>query len=260
MKRIFNLLITGSLLLVGMSIQLACKSAKPIAKAPPKVQAPSAPDLAWPENGANGEAIDLSLTWNPASGAKTYNLRVATDKDFTKIIANQNDLTTTSEKLSELDHSTTYYWQVNASNEGGTSPWSTVWSFTTVAAPAPPPPPKIELQTVHFDFDKSNIDDQAAMLLAKNVKQLKDHPQFNIMIDAYTDHIGGDQYNLRLSARRADAVTRFYTDNGIAASRITARGLGKAPVRCAQMDPAPAKGCRANRRAESHITNQLGNQ
>lgn len=112
-----------------------------------------------------------------------------------------------------------------------------------------------QLTTVHFAFDKSNIDDQAAQQLTENVQKLEKNPKFRVRIDAYTDHIGGDQYNLRLSKRRANAVTEFYTKNGISADRIDARGLGKAPVPCVQMDPPPAKGCRANRRAESHPIN-----
>ncbi len=111
-----------------------------------------------------------------------------------------------------------------------------------------------QLETVHFAFDKSNIDDQAAQLLTDNVNKLQKNPKFKVHVDAYTDHIGGDQYNLRLSVRRANSVKEFYTKNGISADRIETRGLGKAPVPCAQMD-VNGKGCRANRRAESHPVN-----
>ena len=106
------------------------------------------------------------------------------------------------------------------------------------------------LGTVNFDFDRSNIDAEAARILNENVKKLMDAPKFQVRIDAYTDHIGGDQYNLRLSKRRAAAVTDFYVENGISQDRIEARGLGKAPVQC--LDEAPSIGCRKNRRAESH--------
>ncbi len=127
----------------------------------------------------------------------------------------------------------------------------------TTQTPRPAPPKMIELGTIHFAFDKSNIDDPDARLLAENVKKLQSNPRLNVTIDAYTDHIGGDQYNLRLSERRAKAVQEFYTNNGIAANRITARGLGKAPVACMKMD-TDGPGCRKNRRAESHIDNQPG--
>lgn len=110
-----------------------------------------------------------------------------------------------------------------------------------------------DLGTIHFDFDRSNIDMEAASILSENVQQLLDAPNFRVRIDAYTDHVGGDQYNLRLSQRRAVSVVDFYTENGITEDRIESRGLGKAPVPCMSMgmdqsDP----GCRENRRAESH--------
>ncbi|MGD8747288.1 MAG: OmpA family protein [Balneolaceae bacterium] len=107
-----------------------------------------------------------------------------------------------------------------------------------------------DLGTINFDFDMSNIDETAARILNENVQKLMDSPKFRVRIDAYTDHVGGDQYNLRLSKRRAESVTQFYIENGISENRIESRGLGKAPVPCMEEDPGP--GCRKNRRAESH--------
>jgi len=109
----------------------------------------------------------------------------------------------------------------------------------------------IKLSTVHFAFNKSNLSDHAAQLLANNVELLRKNPQINVRIDAYTDHIGSDQYNLRLSERRARTVKNFYENNGISSERIIARGLGKAPVPCYMN--TPEKGCRKNRRAETHV-------
>lgn len=107
------------------------------------------------------------------------------------------------------------------------------------------------LTTIHFGFDRSNIDDRAARQLTENVELLQDAPSdYRVSVEAYTDHIGGDQYNLRLSQRRANAVVQFYITNGIAEDRIDSRGLGKAPVPCAQED-TDGPGCQENRRAES---------
>jgi len=118
----------------------------------------------------------------------------------------------------------------------------------------PNSPPQLsdsDLQTIHFDFDKSNIDDQAARILTQNVHQLMNAPKFKVRIDGYTDHVGSDQYNLRLSRRRAQSVANFYENNGVSESRIMTRGLGKAPQPCLKETPNTL-GCRKNRRAESH--------
>lgn len=111
-----------------------------------------------------------------------------------------------------------------------------------------------DLATVNFAFDRSNISTRAATALAANVEKLKDAADFRLRVDAYTDHVGGDQYNLRLSVRRANAVRQFYVQNGISEDRIEVNGLGKAPVPCATQD-TNARGCEANRRAESHPIN-----
>lgn len=118
-------------------------------------------------------------------------------------------------------------------------------------------PPYIEeLATINFGFDRSDINDAAAQSLADNVEQLLEIPAFRVRIDAYTDHVGGDQYNLRLSLRRANAVEEFYQDNGISEDRIESRGLGKAPTPCAENErDANTPGCERNRRAETHPLN-----
>lgn len=113
-----------------------------------------------------------------------------------------------------------------------------------------------ELNTINFGFDLYSITDRAARLLADNVTLLRESPATRVRIDAYTDHVGGDQYNLRLSLRRAAAVVDFYRQNGIAEDRIESRGLGKAPVPCSQMEmDRDTPGCEKNRRAESHPIN-----
>lgn len=123
----------------------------------------------------------------------------------------------------------------------------------------PEDPPFIRegaLNTVNFGFDQSNITDRAAQLLSLNVERLLNAQAFDVRIDAYTDHVGGDQYNLRLSVRRANSVADFYKRNGIGEDRIELRGLGKAPVPCAEAEmDSNTPGCRKNRRAESRALN-----
>jgi hypothetical protein len=50
-------------------------------------------------------------------------------------------ITDTTKAIGPLQNSATYYWHVNAKNEGGTSPWSLIRCFTTV--PVPPVPPAL---------------------------------------------------------------------------------------------------------------------
>jgi Tol biopolymer transport system component len=97
---------------------------------------PSAPTLSSPSNGATGISTSPTLSWNASSGATSYRLQVSTSNAFSTTVFDQSGITATSRLVSGLLNNTTYYWRVNACNAGGTSGWSSIWSFTT-AAPAP---------------------------------------------------------------------------------------------------------------------------
>ncbi|MGM0505565.1 MAG: OmpA family protein [Bacteroidota bacterium] len=122
--------------------------------------------------------------------------------------------------------------------------------------PEPEPDHIEELTSVNFNFDKSDITDRASRMLADNVQQLRDNPDVRVRVDAYTDHVGGDQYNVRLSVRRAESVANFYRTNGISSDRIETRGLGKHPVPCTEEEADDGgPGCEKNRVADSHPIN-----
>ena len=97
--------------------------------------------------------------------------------------------------------------------------------------PPPPPPPaqheKLVLRGVHFDFNKSNIRPGDGAILDEAAEILKAHPNVTIYDDGYCDAIGGVEYNLKLSQRRADSVAKYLEGQGITASRIIPRGFGK---------------------------------
>jgi OOP family OmpA-OmpF porin len=64
----------------------------------------------------------------------------------------------------------------------------------------------------------------------------------NIVVYGYTDRIGSDGYNLKLSQDRAKSVSSFLTSKGLSATRITAVGRGEAdPVSPASCNAVKAK-------------------
>ncbi|MGA9365006.1 MAG: T9SS type A sorting domain-containing protein, partial [Bacteroidota bacterium] len=95
------------------------------------VGAPSAPTLLSPSNAATGVSIPPTLNWNASTGATSYQLQVSTSSSFTTTVVNQSGITATSYAVSGLNNNTVYYWRVNATNAGGTSAYSSNWSFTT---------------------------------------------------------------------------------------------------------------------------------
>ena len=96
--------------------------------------------------------------------------------------------------------------------------------------PPPPPPPapvKLILRGVHFDFNKSIIRPGDAAVLDEVAGILKANPNVVVNVNGYCDAIGGEEYNLRLSDRRAQAVVDYLVNAGIPASRMIPHGYGK---------------------------------
>ncbi|RFU46777.1 outer membrane protein OmpA [Paraburkholderia sp. DHOC27] len=103
----------------------------------------------------------------------------------------------------------------------------------TPPAPAPAPAPVIQSQKITyqadalFDFDKAilkpagkeKLDDLASKIGALNLEV--------VVATGYTDRIGSDKYNDRLSLRRAQAVKAYLVSKGIEANRIYTEGKGK---------------------------------
>ncbi|MFQ5652499.1 MAG: PQQ-binding-like beta-propeller repeat protein, partial [bacterium] len=101
------------------------------------VAAPSAPVLLSPENGSTVQELSPTLSWRHVNGATSYQLQVASDSAFTNLVFNESSLPDSSKQISNLDAGTEYYWKVKAKNDGGTSPFSEVWQFTTFSAGQP---------------------------------------------------------------------------------------------------------------------------
>ena len=97
--------------------------------------------------------------------------------------------------------------------------------------PLPPPPPpvkqKLVLRGVNFDFNKAKIRPGDAAVLDETVATLKANPNVTVNVNGYCDSIGGEEYNLKLSEQRADAVEDYLEKAGIPANRLVPHGYGK---------------------------------
>lgn len=99
-------------------------------------------------------------------------------------------------------------------------------------APPPPPPPapaphKVATLTgPQFDFNKATLrpDGRAAVRTAADTLR---GTKERVTVTGYTDSVGSDAYNLRLSERRANTVRDALVAEGIAADRIVTKGMGE---------------------------------
>jgi len=106
------------------------------------------------------------------------------------------------------------------------------------------------LQTVFFDFDKSDLSDASMSILKANAQWLLDNPTIKVVVQGNTDSRGTAEYNLSLGQRRATAVRQIYIQLGVSGDRIATISYGKEnPVDPTDNDAAWAK----NRRADTRI-------
>jgi len=129
-----------------------------------------------------------------------------------------------------------------------------------VAEPAPAPEPAPEpvltkekpliLKGVNFDFDSHNLKPAAKPVLDQAAEDLKQASYPQVRIDGYTDSIGAEQYNMKLSQERADSVKRYLVDQGVPADSLATEGHGETNF----VAPNDTKDGRyENRRVELHV-------
>ncbi|HEU5022771.1 MAG TPA: OmpA family protein [Bryobacteraceae bacterium] len=105
----------------------------------------------------------------------------------------------------------------------------------------------VNMSDVLFDTNQATLKPGAKEKLAKVSGILLAYPSLHLTVEGHTDSTGSDEYNQKLSERRADSVRQYLVSNGIAENNIEAHGYGKTrPV--ATNDTAAGR--QQNRRVE----------
>ncbi|TAL70438.1 MAG: T9SS type A sorting domain-containing protein [Bacteroidetes bacterium] len=97
---------------------------------------PGIPGLIQPGDEQSNQPVNLFFSWSQSvPAAEKFRFQLARNSNFTSMVLDSQNITATSIiVMNKLDSSNTYYWRVKANNIGGESPWSEVWSFTTISA------------------------------------------------------------------------------------------------------------------------------
>lgn len=112
-----------------------------------------------------------------------------------------------------------------------------------------------KLRNIYFDFDKSDLDsdDQRYLLQVKAILE-RDHTT-KLIVAGHADDRGTDDYNIRLSQRRVQAVTDYLVRNGVVRERIVQKAYGESlPVVPCHGDECTEQQHQLNRRAEFVIS------
>ena len=79
----------------------------------------------------------------------------------------------------------------------------------------------------YFDFDKSIVRPESREALAKHAEYLVSHPDARVVLEGHADERGTREYNMALGERRAKAISRYLTIQGVAASQIETVSFGE---------------------------------
>jgi outer membrane protein OmpA-like peptidoglycan-associated protein len=105
----------------------------------------------------------------------------------------------------------------------------------------------MNMSDVLFDFNKYSLKPEAREKLAKISGILLAYPGLQLQVEGYTDNIGTDEYNQKLSEERAGSVRDYLVSQSVAQNNISAQGFGKSdPVADNSTDAGRAQ----NRRVE----------
>lgn len=110
----------------------------------------------------------------------------------------------------------------------------------------------IDLKGVTFEFNEARLTDNAQVILSDVVAILAKYPDMKVEVAGHTDSKGTDEYNQRLSDRRAAAVKEFFVSKGRPAEQMTVRGYGESEPRDTN---DTEEGRERNRRVELRILN-----
>jgi peptidoglycan-associated lipoprotein len=206
----------------------------PPAQQPTPPQAPTATLSAEPETITAGQAV--TLKWSSANATEATisgvgPVEVEGSKQVTPVVSMTFELV--------------------ASGPGGSARASATVNVMTAPPPLPSAPapstPSLqervnELSDAHFDYDKSNIRDDAQHVLAKDAEELRsilaDFPDAEIVLEGHCDERGSAEYNLALGEQRAASASAYLESLGVQTSRVRTISFGKERPQCTEATEA----------------------
>ena len=109
----------------------------------------------------------------------------------------------------------------------------------------------VNMSDVLFDTGKYTLKPTTQISLAKVAGILQSYPGLKVQVEGYTDSVGSDELNQKLSENRAGGVKDFLVSQGVATANISSQGFGKNdPV----ADNASAGGRAQNRRVNMVVS------
>ncbi len=85
----------------------------------------------------------------------------------------------------------------------------------------------VQVQSVYFDFDRSDLKPEGQEFLSQFGALLAKHPELHVRIEGNCDERGTAQYNIALGQRRAESARKYLEQMGATGAQVTTVSYGK---------------------------------
>jgi peptidoglycan-associated lipoprotein len=235
-QRTLSAAVFAGVLMLSVS---ACKKKVPAPPPPPppKIETP-APPAAPAARITNFSAEPRSIQ-SGQSATLTWSVANATD-----ISINNGIGSVAANGTRQVFPTNTTTYTLTARAAGGNDTRSVTVDVSAPPPPPPPPPPAPKVSGIDmfnsdiasagdalFDYDKSDIRDDARQVLTHDADALKRifaaDPSFTVVLEGHCDERGSAEYNLGLGDRRATSAKDFLVQLGVPAEKIRSISYGK---------------------------------
>lgn len=244
------------LITLGLTLVLFAAGCKKKPPPPPPPPPPAPKEQPAPPPAAKRPTVSLTAEPSSIERGQSATLRWSSTEATEASISEDIGTVGTSGTRSVSPTATTSY-TITARGEGGNATASATVTVRSAPPPPPPPaPPKVfgeelarRVQDAYFDYDSSDIRDDARASLTSNADALKamirEFPNSRVVLEGHCDERGSAEYNLGLGDRRANAAKEFLVQLGVPGDRMSVISYGKERPQCTESN----EGCwQRNRR------------
>ncbi len=240
-----------SAIAVALSLTIFAAGCKKKAPAPPPP--PPAPARVEPRP-APAKPMITQFEAEPSTIEKgqASTLRWAVSGETSSITISNGIGTVPASGSRQVYPSNTTTYELTATGPGGTDSRTATVTVTNPPPPPPPEPPKPtrtladilrdDVQDALFDYDKSDIREDARTALTRDADVLKSvfqqFPNATVLIEGHCDERGSAEYNLGLGDRRSTAAKEFLVQLGVPGDRLKTVSYGKERPVCTDSNEA----------------------
>jgi len=164
----------------------------------------------------DGYELPAGLVYMIGNDGTNQKLSVRGDGSFTAIIQPHVDYIFLGSCKGYLNHVE----QLSVETSSISREYVLQFPLASISAP-------VLVRNVFYEFDSAALTENSTAALDSLVALLNENPNVTIELSAHCDYRGNDQYNERLSQRRAESVVNYLIAHGIAADRLTPKGYGE---------------------------------